>query len=73
MLITNKLSHLHLHYIYKLFKMSKNWADMDSDSSDDEGPTMPVQPAGMNDGTTRVSWSIHHFIYLSFFQIEFVS
>ena len=33
------------------------WADMDSDSSEDEEEiVMPTQPAGLNDGTVQVSF-----------------
>lgn len=31
------------------------WADIDSDDSDDEVMNIPVQPAGLNDGTVQVS------------------
>jgi hypothetical protein len=35
--------------------MSAKWADMDSDS-DDEIDEIPIQPAGLNDGTVQVSY-----------------
>ena len=35
--------------------MSTKWADMDSDDSDDEIDIIPIQPAGLNDGTVQVS------------------
>ena len=31
------------------------WADMDSDDSDEEEMNVPIQPAGLNDGTVQVS------------------
>lgn len=34
--------------------MSAKWADMDSDS-DDEIDEIPIQPAGLNDGTVQAS------------------
>ena len=36
--------------------MSKNWEDLDSDSSDDEAVVVTPQPAGLNDGTIEVGF-----------------
>lgn len=54
--------------------MSKNWADIDSDSSDDETPNVPIQHAGLNDGTIRVSMKTAEypspiFIFISFHRL----
>ena len=35
--------------------MNANWADMDSDDSDDEDMEIPIQAAGLNDGVVQVS------------------
>lgn len=35
--------------------MSANWADMDSDDSDDEDMNIPIEHAGLNDGVVQVS------------------
>ena len=34
--------------------MSANWADMDSDDSDDEDLDVSVERAGLNDGVVQV-------------------
>jgi len=34
--------------------MSMQWADIDSDDSDDEEMHFPIQHAGLNDGTVQV-------------------
>ena len=36
------------------------WADMDSDDSDDEISHIPIQPAGLNDGTVQVRANIEN-------------
>lgn len=35
------------------------WADIDSDDSDDEVMNIPVQPAGLNDGTVQASIDVN--------------
>lgn len=35
--------------------MSMQWADLDSDDSDDEAIVMATQHAGLNDGTVQVN------------------
>lgn len=39
-----------------------NWADIDSDSSDDEVANVPIQHAGLNDGNIQVSVSIFEIL-----------
>ena len=36
--------------------MSLQWADIDSDDSDDEAMNIAIQHAGLNDGTVQVSY-----------------